>query len=67
MRFDSKKVSTLLRKRKMKQIDFADAIERHPSTVSLYLSGKSEPGRKALIAMSEVLNTPISDILKTDD
>ncbi|EEL73398.1 hypothetical protein bcere0027_53170 [Bacillus cereus AH676] len=51
----------------MKQIDFAGAIERHPSTVSLYLSGKSEPGRKALIAMSEVLNTPISDILKTDD
>ncbi|HDR4450929.1 helix-turn-helix transcriptional regulator [Bacillus cereus] len=67
MRFDSEKVSTLLRKRKMKQIDFAGAIERHPSTVSLYLSGKSEPGRKALIAMSEVLNTPISDILKTDD
>ncbi|MEW9912441.1 helix-turn-helix domain-containing protein [Bacillus pacificus] len=67
MRFDSEKVSTLLRKKKMKQIDFADAIERHPSTVSLYLSGKSEPGRKALIAMSEVLDTPISDILKTDD
>ncbi|HHB3507873.1 TPA: helix-turn-helix domain-containing protein [Bacillus cereus] len=67
MKFDNEKVSTLLRMRKMKQIDFADAIERHPSTVSLYLSGKSEPGRKALIAMSEVLDTPINDILKSVD
>lgn len=67
MKFDSEKVSTLLRMRKMKQIDFACAINRHPSTVSLYLSGKSEPGRKALIAMSEVLDTSISDFLKSDD
>ncbi|BCC62414.1 MULTISPECIES: helix-turn-helix domain-containing protein [Bacillus] len=67
MKFDSEKVSTLLRKRKMKQIDLASAIERDPSTVSLYLSGKSQPGRKALIAMSEVLDTPISDFLKSDN
>lgn len=67
MKFDSEKLSALLRSRKMKQNDFAFAINRAPSTVSLYLSGKSQPGRKAIIAMSEALDTPISDFFKTDN
>ncbi|ACM16025.1 hypothetical protein BCQ_PT63 (plasmid) [Bacillus cereus Q1] len=62
MRFDNKKLSTLLRNKNMKQKVFAKAIQRAPSTVSLYLSGDVEPGRKALIAMSEVLKVPVDEL-----
>ncbi|WP_426952812.1 helix-turn-helix domain-containing protein [Bacillus mycoides] len=63
MRFDNEKLSTLLRKKDMKQNVFAKSIKRAPSTVSLYLSGDVEPGRKALIAMSEVLKVPVDELL----
>lgn len=67
MKFDNDKLSSLLRIKNMKQIEFAQAINRAPSTVSLYISGKGEPGRKALIAISEVFDMPMDELLKSED
>lgn len=67
MKFDNGKLSSFLREKNMKQIEFAHAINRAPSTVSSYISGKGEPGRKALIAMSEVLDLPMHELLKSED
>ncbi|MGN4686703.1 MULTISPECIES: helix-turn-helix domain-containing protein [Bacillus cereus group] len=67
MKFDNAKLSSLLRNKNMKQIEFAQAINRAPSTVSLYVSGKGEPGRKALIAMSEVFDLPMHELMKQEE
>ena len=47
MKLDNEKLLNLLKDKEMRQIEFARAINLAPSTVSLYLSGKGQPGKKS--------------------
>ncbi|PGS83959.1 transcriptional regulator [Bacillus cereus] len=61
MKIDNEKLSALIKDKKMRQVEFATAINLAPSTISLYLSGKGQPGKKVLYSMSEFFGIPIND------
>ncbi|PHG67235.1 helix-turn-helix domain-containing protein [Bacillus toyonensis] len=64
MKLDNEKLLNLLKDKQMRQIEFARAINLAPSTISLYLSGKGQPGKKVLFVMSEFFDIPIDDLIK---
>ncbi|MBJ8025854.1 helix-turn-helix domain-containing protein [Bacillus cereus] len=64
MKLDNEKLLNLLKDKQMRQIEFARAINLAPSTISLYLSGKGQPGKKVLFIMSEFFGIPINDLIK---
>ncbi|PYE91567.1 helix-turn-helix transcriptional regulator [Bacillus sp. 196mf] len=64
MKLDNEKLLNLLKDKQMRQIEFACAINLAPSTISLYLSGKGQPGKKVLFVMSEFFDIPINDLIK---
>lgn len=61
MKIDNEKLSALIKGKKMRQVEFAKAINLAPSTISLYLSGKGQPGKKVLCDMSDFFGIPIND------
>ncbi|ANN30741.1 transcriptional regulator [Bacillus thuringiensis serovar coreanensis] len=66
MKLDNEKLLKLIKDNNMRQVEFARALKLAPSTVSLYLSGKGQPGKKVLYCMSEFFGIPINEFFKKE-
>lgn len=62
--FDNKKLSDLLDKNEMRQIQLAKEIKRSKSTVCEYIKGTKSPGKEAAFAISRVFSIPVEDLFK---
>ncbi|MDY8165795.1 MULTISPECIES: helix-turn-helix domain-containing protein [Bacillus cereus group] len=67
MKFDNERLSTMLRRKKIKQSELASIINRAPSTVSEYVNGTGSPGVSALTAIAQALDISIDSLLKADE
>ncbi|PDY93502.1 helix-turn-helix transcriptional regulator [Bacillus toyonensis] len=64
MIFDNKKLSALLNKNEMRQVQLAKEIKRSKSTVYEYVKGTESPGEEAEFSISRVFSIPVEELFK---